>query len=220
MEIVILIVVFLWFFRTAKTAGRRSVLWGIAGGVIYFATLILTKSALYVVLVPPRDYIFAFGIMDLVLSNAAALGVANFACRRLLKENLVTLQRFVHATNIGWLVIASVILVSPLLAVISGEFGAVLYLLGLGALAAVPLGTLRVHRAKSKSLVLSAWQLHVAFGANLLVGVALIWYITTLRLSHPVAFSISTAYYVSWFAIAACLNALSVGLTLNSRRTR
>ena len=218
MEIVILVFIFRWFSSAANAAGRPPLRWGTTGAAIYLGALILSKGALYWVFDPsylPEARRFAFTLLDTMLSNAVGVGFANLFCREMLETNLTTMKNLARVLNASWLIFASFILVS-LLPNMIGESGILLNVLVLAGLVVVPLLTLRVYKAESKNLTGPLWHTHIALWANLAAALTLIWYVTTLKLSHPVAFSISTAYYSSWIAIAACLNTISLGLTIRS----
>ncbi|MCH7502298.1 MAG: hypothetical protein IIA10_02970 [Proteobacteria bacterium] len=218
MEIVILVFIFRWFSSAANAAGRPPLRWGTTGAAIYLGALILSKGALYWVFDPyylPEARRFAFTLLDTMLSNAVGVGFANLFCQQMLLTNLTTTKNLARVLNASWLIFASFILVS-LLPNMIGESGILLNVLVLAGLVVVPLLTLRVYKAESKNLTGPLWHTHIALWANLAAALTLIWYVTTLKLSHPVAFSISTAYYSSWIAIAACLNTISLGLTIRS----
>ncbi len=217
MEIVILVFIFRWFSSAANAAGRPPLRWGTTGAAIYLGALILSKGALYWVFDPyylPEARIFAFGLLDTMLSNAVGVGSANLLCRQMFKTNLTTTKNLARVLNASWLIFASFILVLVLPNMI-GESGVLLTVLVLAGLVVVPLLTLRVYKAESKNLTGPLWHTHIALWANLAAALTLIWYGTTLKLSEPLDYAV-TAYYSSWIAIAACLNTISLGLTIRS----
>lgn len=217
MEIVILVFIFRWFSSAANAAGRPPLRWGTTGAVIYLGALILSKGALYWVFdlyYLPEARIFASGLLDTMLSNAAAVGFANLFCREMLETNLTTMKNLARVLNASWLIFASFLLVMGLLESI-GKSGVLLYMLVVAGWVVVPLLTLRVYEAESKHLTGPLWHTHIALWANLAVALTLIWYVTTLKLSDPLSVFI-TAYFTSWIAIAVCLNTISLGLTIRS----
>ncbi len=217
MEIVILVFVFRWFSSAANAAGRPPLRWGTTGAAIYLGALIFSKGALYWVFDPsylPEARIFAYGLLEPMLSNAAGVGSANLFCQQMLLTNLTTTKNLARVLNASWLIFASFLLVLLLLN-ISGKSGVLLPVLVLAGWVVVPLLTLRVYKAESKNLTGPLWHTHIALWANLAVALTLIWYGTTLKLSDPMDFAV-TAYFSSWIAIAVCLNTISLGLTIRS----
>ncbi len=217
MEIVILVFIFRWFSSAANAAGRPPLRWGTTGAAIYLGALIFSKGALYAVFDPyylPEARIFAFGLLDTGLSNAVGVGFANLFCQQMLLTNLTTMKNLARVLNASWLIYASLLLVLMLLN-ISGKSGFLLSVLVLAGLVVVPLLTLRVYKAESKNLTGPLWHTHIALWANLAAVLTLIWYVTTLKLSDPLDIFM-TAYFSLWIAIAACLNTISLGLTIRS----
>ena len=218
MELCILIAVGRWLSGIARDAGRSPFAWGTAGAVLYIGGLFVSALVVGPLLAATKSGLALFFYIAMI--NVGGLALSNMVCREVFNKNLTTIKSLARVPNIGGIVFASLFLIPPLMGLfVMGhlESEEVVNASPMAALCLVLVATLFVLR-NGKGVTMAVWPLLIVLSANVILAGALLWYSTTLELSHPGTMSIISAYMFGWATLAAGLNVLCVGLTIRSSR--
>jgi hypothetical protein len=210
MEYFVLIAVITAFSRAAKSVALSRFSWGASGGVVYVVSLVLTKMALYQMTPPSSNYLFLFGILDVILSNSLALIAVCHLGRVVFGYNPIDFVKLARIFNVVWLVFTPLLLLTSISLIISSERPASYFHIVLIMTIAIPIGTMIIHRRMDNGIDLHSFIIPGAMVANYIAALAAIYYVYTLKYSLPIAYPLVECYCFTWLAIAACLNVFSL----------
>lgn len=207
MEIALLILVALSFYREAKATSRSGVVWAIAGGALYACSITATKAALYQLLMNLGGNSSLFMAVDILLSNTIALVAVSWCSSYAFGANALKAEQAFKVFNWIWLILASFFATGPMLNPSSlSNFGTQI----IGSLAVavlLPAGTLFAGKRDRESGKIASPKMSILMLLlNTIVAVLVIYHFSTNELYHPIAFFIVDMYFSLWITVIALFN--------------